>query len=339
MSQSRTPKDPGILERARYFPRQVVSPSDLSQDQSFFIDKLRRHNRLLHGWGFCFGLEIKRMSDQQDRDAQVKEVQGQIDKGYLSKSTTADDYVDYWVRVTPGYALSPLGDEVYLPREVFVNTHEEVQGALVVQPGECPVGISPRTRPTRNDKMYLLIEAYESQVLPTPSASNRCGDHPDQFEYSRIRDTLRFSLSAKPEPPPYGDPFDPLTWLTGQDPKTGKRVRNDLTLGAIQCQKDKIVQVNPPDNGRDQQFAQTQPSPPAPGGQTAGTGSLDELGSFRDLRPEARNVLRSFVQSPRDIADYASKEVFVQTMTDLFNRRVPDTLGSVWDDARRACGL
>ena len=37
------------LERTRFFPRQLVTPDDLTQDQIYFRDTHRRHNRMLHG--------------------------------------------------------------------------------------------------------------------------------------------------------------------------------------------------------------------------------------------------------------------------------------------------
>ena len=41
--------DPVGLERTRFFARMLVGPDELTQDQTWVRDKLRRHNRLLHG--------------------------------------------------------------------------------------------------------------------------------------------------------------------------------------------------------------------------------------------------------------------------------------------------
>jgi hypothetical protein len=46
------------LERTRYFHRQLVGPEDLTQDQLYFREKSRRHNRMLHGWGIVCGLDV-----------------------------------------------------------------------------------------------------------------------------------------------------------------------------------------------------------------------------------------------------------------------------------------
>ena len=47
------------LERTRFFSRQLVAPEDLTQDQLYFREKSRRHNRMLHGWGIVCGACVK----------------------------------------------------------------------------------------------------------------------------------------------------------------------------------------------------------------------------------------------------------------------------------------
>ena len=46
------------LERVNYFPGQVLSVSDLRAEQEYFLARLRRHNRHLHGWGVVSGLTV-----------------------------------------------------------------------------------------------------------------------------------------------------------------------------------------------------------------------------------------------------------------------------------------
>ncbi|MEO8418319.1 MAG: hypothetical protein ABI475_06315 [Methylophilaceae bacterium] len=46
------------LERVNYFPGQLLSVSDLRVEQAYFLAKLRRHNRYLHGWGVVSGLKV-----------------------------------------------------------------------------------------------------------------------------------------------------------------------------------------------------------------------------------------------------------------------------------------
>jgi hypothetical protein len=46
------------LERVRYFFGKLLSVEDFQDEQSYFLNRLRRHNRFLHGWGVVSGLEV-----------------------------------------------------------------------------------------------------------------------------------------------------------------------------------------------------------------------------------------------------------------------------------------
>ena len=46
------------LERVRYFFGKLLSAEDLQEEQSYLLNRLRRHNRFMHGWGVVAGLEV-----------------------------------------------------------------------------------------------------------------------------------------------------------------------------------------------------------------------------------------------------------------------------------------
>ena len=52
------PAEIAQLERVNFFPRQLLTDGDMIADQEYFREKLRRHNRYLHGWGVVCGLEV-----------------------------------------------------------------------------------------------------------------------------------------------------------------------------------------------------------------------------------------------------------------------------------------
>src|SRR5436190_3870969 len=83
------------LERTRFFARQLVGPDDLTQDQLYFREKARRHNRMLHGWGVVCGARVR----QGDGDCEVV--------------------------IEPGYVLGPYGDEILIDHEVTVDVCKE----------------------------------------------------------------------------------------------------------------------------------------------------------------------------------------------------------------------
>jgi hypothetical protein len=93
----------GALERVRYFPRQLLTAEDLTEDQEYFKEKLRRHNWYLHGWGTVCGLEV-------------------------IAAPTGD--IPWRVSITPGYALGPWGDEIYVGEPVQIDLARCGPGAV-----------------------------------------------------------------------------------------------------------------------------------------------------------------------------------------------------------------
>lgn len=73
----------GLL-RPLYFDRQQLSAADLKAEQEYVSERLRRHNRFLHGWGVVCGAQVQQSGP-------------------------------WSLTVAPGYALTPRGDEVLLP--------------------------------------------------------------------------------------------------------------------------------------------------------------------------------------------------------------------------------
>ncbi len=46
------------LKRSRFFPGKLLTAEDLELEQEYFREKLKRHNRYLHGFGVVFGLDV-----------------------------------------------------------------------------------------------------------------------------------------------------------------------------------------------------------------------------------------------------------------------------------------
>ena len=46
------------LKRPRFFSGKLVTPADLELEQQYFLEKLKRHNRSLHGFGIVSGLKV-----------------------------------------------------------------------------------------------------------------------------------------------------------------------------------------------------------------------------------------------------------------------------------------
>lgn len=171
------------LERTRFYPRQIVTPDDLTQDQIYFRDKMRRHNRLLHGWGLVCGLLVERC--------------GGPDEASLDPCR---------VRITSGYALDPYGNEIVVPDNQVVDLcKEDLTGALACLPHDDP-WCRPIEAP-RNDTYYLAVRFRERAIKPV-HAPTGCSCKDTSCENSRFRDGYEFTLLTD-LPNHYAEPCDP----------------------------------------------------------------------------------------------------------------------------------
>ena len=154
------------LERVRYFPRQLLKADDMRAEQDYFREKLRRHNRFMHGAGVVCGLEV--MPDTS--------------LGALG------------VKICPGYALDPWGEEIYVPEATPLDlahcargTGDSCQPQPVVQPA------SAEKRP-----MLVQIRFAECRARPIRTLPAGCGCDDTGCEYSRIRDSFEIRCVLKP---------------------------------------------------------------------------------------------------------------------------------------------
>ncbi len=46
------------LKRPIYYTGMMLTAEDFEAEQNYFLDKLRQHNRYLHGWGVVWGFEV-----------------------------------------------------------------------------------------------------------------------------------------------------------------------------------------------------------------------------------------------------------------------------------------
>src|SRR2546427_7994966 len=99
-----SPCDSHIAELPRYYPRQLIPPDDLTLEQNYFRDRMRRHNRLLHGWGVVCGAMVCPVT--------------------VTNSDGSTSFKPWQVTVQRGHALGPYGDEIMVdcPRTVDLRT-------------------------------------------------------------------------------------------------------------------------------------------------------------------------------------------------------------------------
>ena len=145
------------LERMRYFPRQLLTADDMRAEQDYFREKLRRHNRMLFGRGVACGLQV------QPRDAADKTSSAMV--------------------VCPGYALSPMGDDVYLPTPVTFDLSTCVKPVIA----DCaPAGVAVGANTDRS--YYVAIRPIDCPSRPVRTLPEGCGCDETACEYSRVRE-------------------------------------------------------------------------------------------------------------------------------------------------------
>jgi hypothetical protein len=161
--------DPAGLQRTRFFARQLVGPEDFTQDQRYFREKHRRHNRMLHGWGVVCGCEVSPAGD------------------------AANEPRPYTVCVAPGYVLGPYGDEILVDAPVTFDVRRVADDVR----GGCPPPADPWCSPVKVDRgdatpFYLAIRYDECQARPVQTESGcGCGS---ECEYSRIVDGFTLGI-------------------------------------------------------------------------------------------------------------------------------------------------
>jgi hypothetical protein len=168
-----------IAELPRYYPRQLITPADLTLEQDYFRDRLRRHNRLLHGWGVVCGALVCPVS--------VTNADGTI------------SYSPWLVQVQPGYILGPYGDEILLdcPRTVDVRTQGVfgVTGETCIDAPDpwCTEVFTPPTTTTPT-VYYIAVKYLQSMTRPVRVQPVGCGCDDSSCEYSRWHDGYQIGV-------------------------------------------------------------------------------------------------------------------------------------------------
>lgn len=164
-------------ERVRYFARQLMTADDMRAEQEYFLEKLRRHNRFLHGWGVVCGLEVA-PAPEEGRGTRV--------------------------RVGCGYALGPQGDEIHVGRPAFLDL--ATCGARPDPEDPCaPETPSPRAAtPDSHPDVLVAIRYVECSTRPVRVMPAGCGCDESACEFSRTRDA--FELRCWPVPADWKPP-------------------------------------------------------------------------------------------------------------------------------------
>ena len=195
---------PGVLERPRYFPRQLMTPTELTLEQEYFRDKMRRHNRLLHGYGVICGAWVSPVplkpetSQPQSTPAEMAKMK------VKGAGTPVQQTYNFWlVKVSPGFLLSPEGDEIVIACDQVVDVRnfcEEVASdescvpsldpwhsdASVARP-DGPAFVAVRYKEIRPGQCACSPPAVDAMTLPANIPSGKMGSRSACFRNARLR--------------------------------------------------------------------------------------------------------------------------------------------------------
>jgi hypothetical protein len=136
------------LDRTRFFSGQLLTESDLNNEQSYLLAKNRLHNRYLQGWGVVCGLQV-----------------------------TCSD-CDQWVTINPGYAIDPCGNDIIVCNAQSFNVIQAIQTCCKpqAQTANCsPLRYSPSPTCQDAQQQWCINVQYQEQpsnmVTPLQTAS------------------------------------------------------------------------------------------------------------------------------------------------------------------------
>jgi len=184
------PCDTGIAERPRYFPRQLITPEDLTLEQDYFRSRLRLHNRLLHGWGVVCGARVC----------------------LVPKAGNGGSAEPWKVAVKPGYILGPYGDEINIDCTRIFDLRTRCITGVTGEP--CVEASDPWCSEVIEQPqagvLYVAVRYKEVPTRPVRVQPVGCGCDDTKCEYSRLKDGYEICVlndcpDSHEEPPERGD--------------------------------------------------------------------------------------------------------------------------------------
>lgn len=158
-----------VGERPCYFPGQMISDVELTLNTDYTLNKLRQHNRLLHGWGVVCGAVV----------CPIPEMPWQI-------------------KITPGYILGPYGDTISISDAHTVDIRGSGSGGVTDDPlSHDDPWCSDVLKEPENGCLYVAVKYHSFKVRPVRVQPPGCGCDENRCEYSRIRDGYEIGFLPK----------------------------------------------------------------------------------------------------------------------------------------------
>jgi len=196
-SGATAPCQTGPYERPRYFPGQLVGAVDLNLQQEYFRNRMRLHNRMLHGWGVVCGalvcLSLKAIVNGRARRRLTDECHTVPPPG----DDSPDLQFEPWkVRIQPGFILGPYGDEILIESERIIDlrtrcvTSGPGAGATTTADPWCT---TPPSNPEEGSR-FVAVRYKEVATRPVRVQPAGCGCDELECQDSRWHDCYEICI-------------------------------------------------------------------------------------------------------------------------------------------------
>jgi hypothetical protein len=178
------PCEIGPFARNNFFTGKLLLERDFTDEQTYLIEKLRHHNRRLHGWGVVCGLRVKQHSTPGCRDR--------------------------FVCIEPGTALDCCGHEIIVrDEECFDLSSLPSFQALEQQSSE------DSNNGNETHTLQICLRYQECGTEPIPVLYDECGCDDTRCLPNRILES--FTVDVKVDPPITADTWDGPRLVRGLD--------------------------------------------------------------------------------------------------------------------------
>src|SRR6185437_5798990 len=183
------------LARNHYFTGKLLVERDFTDEQRYFLGKLRRHNQRLHGWGTVCGLKVLEHPNPACQDRIV--------------------------RIEPGTAIDCCGREILLLNEEYFDFRQAVLNAWQAQNG-------PSSEPDDSEHtLQICVNYRECAAEDVPALFDDCSHDGAGCRPNRLVDGYSFDVRIDPASLPSDAPGVKLAWDTTINLDGAERVAYD----------------------------------------------------------------------------------------------------------------
>ncbi len=162
--------DIGSLTRNNYFTGKLLVERDFKDEQRYYVDKLRLHQKRLHGEGVVCGLQVKQYSNQ----------------ACLSR----------YLSVQPGFAKDCCGNDIIVPAEETVDL-TQFKSWMKLQAAQSNPS-SGRASLATSHTLQICVRYRECPTENIPVLYDDCGCDDNACAPNRILESYEFDLLVDP---------------------------------------------------------------------------------------------------------------------------------------------